>query len=80
MSSLMNFNDHVFVTKASHLDGGIRLWSGMERVGRRHATLSPRHTTLNDKHNENHTGSADARVNKGRAYRFRSGRRWKVYY
>ena len=29
----MNYNDHQFVAKASHLDGGVRLWSGMERDG-----------------------------------------------
>ena len=32
-------NGYVFKTKASHLDGGHRLWSGMERDGLRHATL-----------------------------------------
>ena len=36
--SQSNYNDHVFATKASHLDGGHRLWSGMERDGLRHAT------------------------------------------
>ena len=30
-------------TKASHLDGGHRLWSGMERDGLRHATLPKMH-------------------------------------
>ena len=33
----------VFKTKASHLDGGHRLWSGMERDGLRHATLPKTH-------------------------------------
>ena len=32
-------NGYVFKTKASHLDGGHRLWSGMERDWLRHATL-----------------------------------------
>ena len=32
-------NGYVFKTKASHLDGGHRLWSGMERDGLRHTTL-----------------------------------------
>ena len=30
---------YMFKTKASHLDGGHRLWSGMERDGLRRATL-----------------------------------------
>ena len=30
---------YVFETKTSHLDGGHRLWSGMERDGLRHVTL-----------------------------------------
>ena len=34
---------YVFKTKASHLDGGHRLWSGMERDGLRHATLPKTH-------------------------------------
>ena len=33
----------VFKTKASHLDGGHRLWSGMERDGLPHATLPKTH-------------------------------------
>ena len=36
-------NGYVFKTKASHLDGGHRLWSGMERDGLRHATLPRTH-------------------------------------
>ena len=36
-------NGYVFKTKASHLDGGHRLWSGMERDGLRHATLPETH-------------------------------------
>ena len=36
-------NGYVFKTKASHLDGGHRLWSGMERDGPRHATLHKTH-------------------------------------
>ena len=32
-------NGYVFKTKANHLDGGHRLWYGMERDGLRHATL-----------------------------------------
>ena len=36
-------NGYVFKTKASHLDGGHRLWSGMERDGLRHATLPKTH-------------------------------------
>ena len=36
-------NGYVFKTKASHLDGGHRLWSGMEGDGLRHATLSKTH-------------------------------------
>ena len=36
-------NGYVFKTKASHLDGGHRLWSGMERDGLRHATLAKTH-------------------------------------
>ena len=32
-----------FKTKASHPDGGHRLWSGMERDGLRHATLPKTH-------------------------------------
>ena len=31
--SKMNYNDHVFVIKTSHLTGGYRLRSGMERDG-----------------------------------------------
>ena len=31
---------YVFKTKASHLDGGHQMWSGMERDGFCHATLS----------------------------------------
>ena len=34
---------YVFKTKASHLDGGHRLWSGMERDGLRHAILTKTH-------------------------------------
>ena len=34
---------YVFKTKASHLDGGHRLWSAMERDGLRHATLPKTH-------------------------------------
>ena len=37
------FNGHVFKTKASHLDGGHRLWSGMERDGLCHSTLPKTH-------------------------------------
>ena len=36
-------NGYVFKTKAGHLDGGHRLWSGMERDGLRHATLPKTH-------------------------------------
>ena len=36
-------NGYVFKTKASHLDGGHRLWSCMERDGLRHATLPKTH-------------------------------------
>ena len=36
-------NGYLFKTKASHLDGGHRLWSGMERDGLRHATLLKTH-------------------------------------
>ena len=36
-------NSHVFKTKASHLDGGHPLCSGMERDGLRHATLPKTH-------------------------------------
>ena len=36
-------NGYVFKTKANHLDGGLRLWSGMERDGLRHATLPKTH-------------------------------------
>ena len=36
-------NGYVFKTKASHLDGGRRLWSGMELDGLRHATLPKTH-------------------------------------
>ena len=32
-------NDNMFKTKMSHLDGGLRLWSCMERDRLRHATL-----------------------------------------
>ena len=38
-------NGYVLKTKASHLDGGHRLWSGMERDGLRHATLPKTHHT-----------------------------------
>ena len=36
-------NGYMFKTKASHLDGGHRLRSGMERDGLRHATLTKTH-------------------------------------
>ena len=36
-------NGYVIKTKASHLDGGRRLWSGMERDGLRHAALPKTH-------------------------------------
>ena len=36
-------NGYVFNPKESHLDGGHRLWSGMERDGLRHATLPKTH-------------------------------------
>ena len=36
-------NSYLFKTKVSHLDGGHRLWSGMERDGLRHATLPKTH-------------------------------------
>ena len=36
-------NGYVFKTKASHLDGEHRLWSGMERDGLRDATLPNTH-------------------------------------
>ena len=36
-------NSYVFKTKANHLDGGHRLWSGMERDGLRHETLPKTH-------------------------------------
>ena len=36
-------NGYVFKTKASHLDGGHQLWSGMERDGLNHATLPKTH-------------------------------------
>ena len=49
------FNGYVFKTKASHLDGGHRLWSGMKRDGLRHTTLPKTHhmkmtTTTGAKH------------------------------
>ena len=37
MKFLQEFNGYVFKTKTSHLNGGHRLWSGMERDGLRHA-------------------------------------------
>ena len=36
-------NGYVFKTKPSHLDGGHRLWSGMERDGPRYGTLPKTH-------------------------------------
>ena len=36
-------NGYMLKTKASHLDGGHHLWSGMERDGLRHATLPKTH-------------------------------------
>ena len=36
-------NGFVLKTKASHLDGGHRLWSGMERDELRHVTLPKAH-------------------------------------
>ena len=36
-------NGYVFKIKANHLNGGHRLWSGMERDGLRHATLPKTH-------------------------------------
>ena len=36
-------NGYVFKTKASHPDGGHRLWSGVERNGLRHSTLLKTH-------------------------------------
>ena len=67
-SSQTNYNDLVFATKASHLDGGHRLWSGMERDGLRHATSALDTPHDDDNHYTTHTGSAVARVTKGRAF------------
>ena len=39
MKSLKELNGYVFKAKASHLNGGHQLWSGMERGGLRYATL-----------------------------------------
>ena len=41
----MKFNGYVFKTKASHLDGGHQLWSGMERDGLHYVTLPKTHHT-----------------------------------
>ena len=43
MKFLQELNGYVFKTKASHLDGGHWLWSGMERDGLRLATLPKTH-------------------------------------
>ena len=43
MKFLQELNIYVFKTKASHLDGGHRLWSGMERDGLLHVTLAKTH-------------------------------------
>ena len=46
MTSTMQVTDqdgYMFKTKASHLDGGHRLWSGMERGGLRRETLPMTH-------------------------------------
>ena len=64
----MNFNGHVFTTKAVHLVGGTRLWSGMERVGHRHATSALDMPHEYEHRSKTHTGSAVARVTKGRAH------------
>ena len=74
-SSQTNYNDLVFATKASHLDGGHRLWSGMERDGLRHATSALDTPHDDDNHYTTHTGSAVARVTKGRAFCWIPGRR-----
>ena len=44
MRFLSKLNGHVFETRATHLVGETRLWSGMERDALRHAS-SPCHTT-----------------------------------
>ena len=77
-NSQTSYNDQVFATKASHLDGGHRLWSDMERDGLCHATSAPDTPHDDDNHYSTHTGSAVARVTKGRAFRCIPGRRWKV--
>ena len=43
MKFSQELSGYVFKTKASHLDGGHRLWSGMERDELRHATLPKTH-------------------------------------
>ena len=43
MKFLQDLNGYVFKTKASNLNGGHRLWSGMERDGLHHATLPKTH-------------------------------------
>ena len=43
IKSLKELNDYVFKTKASHLDEGHQLWSGMERDGLCQATLPKTH-------------------------------------
>ena len=60
-------NGYVFKTKASHLDGGYRMWSAMERDGLRHATL-PKTPHEDDNHISIHTWSGVAQ-NKDQAFR-----------
>ena len=61
-SSQKNYNDLVFATKASHLDGGHR---DMERDGLRHAKSALDTPHNDDNHYATHTGSAVAQVTKG---------------
>ena len=78
-SSQTNYNDLVFATKASHLDGGHRLWSsGMERDGLRQATSALDTPHDDDNYYATHTGSAVTRVTNGRTFRSIPGMRWKV--
>ena len=43
MKFCQELNGYMFKTKASHLDGGHRLWSGLERDGLHHTTLRKTH-------------------------------------
>ena len=71
-------NDRVFVIKASPRVGGYRLWSGMERDGRRHASFALDTLHEDDNHTSIHTGSVVARVTKDRAFCRTPGQKWKV--